>query len=257
MKSFVQFTMGLLLVLSHQGITMASDQILLNDPCPTSEKSVAESAWVRLGGHDKAGLSREGETMVWNTSAQNMILNQFALGEVAPLSSGESVIFKTKFRASGIQAEPRGFQIGLFNSQQKDIPGDSPTTVVNAKFSQYGGYIVAIDLGSQQGQGIIIYRRNVDSGASDQNNLFSLSTANVTFLKSGQGYSPTDNEDVEFTLQIENVGTGVRISVSMNGSEVAATDTVHTESFDTVALLSYGGNTRAITFTQCEVRLVQ
>lgn len=252
MKPLAQFIGGLLLVLGQPGI-LAADQVLLNDPSPVPTQAVSETAWVRLGGHDTASLSREGDIMLWNTTAQNMILNQFAISDTTALGAGESITFRCKFRAAGIQAVPRGFQIGLFNSAQQDIPGDNPATVVNPKFALYSGYLVALDLGSQQGQGLIIYRRNAESGTNDQTSLFGLSTGNVTYLKGGPGHVPAEDEEVEVSIQIENAGSGMRITASINGQELTATDTAQVESFDTVALISYGGNTRSIAFSQCEV----
>lgn len=234
---------------------VAADEVLFSNPPVQAGIPGADSSWARIGGHAGASLeSSEGE-LFWKTGTHSTILNHFAAAKPVTLNPGEVLVFTFKFKAAGLNPAQNGFQVGLFNSTNQFIEGDRPASPVHEKFKSYAGYIASMNL---TGSATFIYRRNPDTEAVDGNALFGLSTTSVTYLKGGAGYSVQEGEPVEGSLEIENDGGGMKVTSTLNGAIVSGTDPNRIcESFDTVAMVSYGGNTESITFTQCEIKRTQ
>lgn len=248
---------GMLQVFLHMLPLRASEDILFSNPSPSTVEAKAETPWARFGGGASAALSEGDGELLWKTEAQNMILNYFTLGEPVALNPGESLVFTFKFRPAGLNPAERGFQIGIFNSAGEKIDGDRVASVIDPKFQFYSGYIAALDLRGSSTRGAFLYRRKAESGANDSNNLFGLSTTNVTFLKGGSGTSASEDTLIDGSLVIENEQSGMRVTLSLDGGTIVASDPNVISAFDTIAFISYGGNTKSITFAQCEVKIVR
>lgn len=242
------------LIFLETGSLIASDGIVFSNPPVQADAAGADCPWVRLGGSSGAGLESSDTELIWKTAVQSTILNHFSGGDPIVLNAGEVLVFKFKFKASGLNPAPRAFHVGIFNSAGGLVEGDRLGIVLNAKFKSYSGYIAALNLAGGP-QASFLYRRNSDTGAVDGDNIFGLSTGGVTYLKGGEGYAVRDDEEVEGSFEIESSGTGMRITFTLDGVALSGTDPYPIESFDTIAFVNYGGNAQSITFTQCEVRL--
>lgn len=248
---------GLLLVFPQTLPLKAAEDILFSNPSLSTVDAEAETPWARFGGGASASLSEGDGELLWKTEAQSMILNYFALGEPVALKPGERLVLSFKFRPMGLKPAERGFQIGIFNSAGERIDGNRIATVIDPKFQFYSGYIAALDLRGSSTNGAFLYRRNTETGASDSNNLFGLSTSNVTFLRGGNGAAASEETLVEGSLEIENEESRMKITLSVDGGSLVASDPSMMGAFDTIAFISYGGNTKSIAFTQCEVKVVR
>lgn len=246
----------MLLTVTAAGSLIASDEVLFSNPPVQAGKPGADSQWIRLGGGAGAGLEASDNELFWKTSVQSTILNHFAAGKPVTVGAGEVLVFTFKFKASGLNAAARAFHVGFFNSAKGLIEGGHAGTVIDEKFKGYSGYIVAMNLAGGA-QGAYIYRRNPNTGAVDSNNIFGLSTTNVTYMRVGPGYAVQEDEEVEGVLQLENGGSGLKVSFSLNGVAVSGIDPYPIEDIDTVAFVNYGGNAQSIAFTQCEIKLLR